>query len=389
MDLELEPGVVLVYGPNGQGKSNLLEALYLLAVAKSLRASADRELVRRQAAGETTHTQVAAVVQREGDRVRVQIDVQATPLAVSPDGNLSEDPQRRDPHALSVQKQVRVNGLPRRAAEMVGEVNAVLFSAHDLDLVYGAPPVRRRYLDILVSQLDQKYLRALRRYERVLSQRNHLLKLIRERRAQTDELDYWDDEIITEAQYVVARRAEAVRTLSGLADPLHRQLTEEAERLDLVYRPGLATSDERSEKAVADDLRRDLARHRQREIAQGFTLSGPHRDDLQVLVDGMDAGQYASRGQSRTVVVAMKLAEASYVMERRGEEPVLLLDDVLSELDATRRSHVLEMTRRYQQCFITATDVESIEGRFLSEMHRLRVTQGHVEPVNAPLSSSR
>ena len=369
----------MFHGRNGQGKSNLLEAVYLLAIAKSHRASTDREMVRWHDQGEDLHTQVSADVQRRDDRLRVQIDLQAAPT--SADETVQKLEQRSgNGGGGAVRKHVRVNGAPRRAADMVGEVNAVLFSVDDIDVVTGPPPGRRRYLDILISQVDQRYLRSLQRYQKILTQRNHLLRIIRDRRASPDEMGFWDDELVTEGAYLMVRRARTLSELSDSADPIHRELTGNGERFEMVYRPRVPVRSGAEDEEVAGDIRRELDEHRSREIDRGFTVTGPHRDDIQTLIDGVDAGEYASRGQSRTVVLAMKLAEARYLSGSRGHEPILLLDDVLSELDEVRRARVLDWAGRYQQCLITTAGPASIEERFLKDMVRFEVFQGQVRP---------
>ena len=373
LELDLGSGMVLLHGGNGEGKSNLLEALYLLAVVKSPRASSDRELVRWQEVDAASYAQVSGVVQRDGASVRLQID-----LTGAPPTDQAED-QRTE--TATVQKSVRLNGVPRRSSDVVGEINAVMFSAQDLDLVLGSPTVRRRYLDIVISQLESKYLRALQRYQRVIAQRNHLLKAIRENRAHLGELDFWDDELVDAGKYLLARRLDTVRKLSEIAGPIHGELTDGSEGMRLEYRASVDTEGDASEDQLGLCLRKGLELHRPREMAQGFTVCGPHRDDLQMLLDGMDAGIYASRGQCRTLVLALKLAEAHHLNEQRGQEPILLLDDVLSELDAPRRSHVLDRASQYEQCFITTADVRPIEEKHLSRMSRYVVRDGRVEPA--------
>ena len=377
--------MVLIQGENGQGKSNLLEAMYILAISKSLRASADRELVRRQSPQGETYSQVSAIVQRDAEPLRVQVDFRSVPTpADEGDGPDLEGAQRTGPEGISVQKYVKVNGAPRRASDLVGLLNAVMFSAEDLELVHGTPTVRRRYLDILISQLDHNYLRALQRYQRVVYQRNQLLKRVREGSSRIDELDFWNDQLVTEGRYILSQRLCTVQALGELAAPIHRELTNDRERLKLLYRPSFAVGPDVSEEALAQDLREGLRTHQRREIAQGATLSGPHRDDLGLLINDMEAGVYASRGQSRTAALAMRLAEARYLTDQRQQEPVLLLDDVLSELDAARRAHVLEKSGQYQQCFITTTEVQSIGEEFLSQMSRFVVKGGRVEAWNSP-----
>ena len=365
--------MVLVQGNNGHGKSNLLEALYLLVIAKSQRASTERELVRRESVGVEFFSQVAAVVQREDGPVRVQVDFKNT-VTESHGGDAEE--------RLNVQKYVRVNGIPRRASDLVGEINAVMFSAQDLDMVYGSPGLRRRYMDILISQVDREYLRAVQRYQRVVVQRNHLLKGIKGGRSRPSDLEFWDGELVKSGGVVVARRREALDALSEGASLTHATLTDDGDTLELAYRPSFAIEGRRTPEDIGEAMQEALVQVRSREIAQGFSVRGPHRDDFQLLLNGMDVGVYASRGQARTAVLALKLAEAEYLRDVRNQQPVLLLDDVLSELDAPRRRLVLQRVSNYSQVFITTADADVIEPEYLSRMTRFVVNRGHLERVN-------
>ena len=365
--------MVLVQGNNGHGKSNLLEALYLLVIAKSQRASTERELVRRESVGVEFFSQVAAVVQREDGPVRVQVDFKNTVTE-----SHSNDAENR----LHVQKYVRVNGIPRRASELVGEINAVMFSAQDLDMVYGSPGLRRRYMDILISQVDREYLRAVQRYQRVVIQRNHLLKGIKAGRSRPGDLEFWDGELVKSGSIVVARRSDALDALSEGAARTHATLMDDGDALELAYRPSFAIDGRLTPEDIGQAMHEALVQVRSREIAQGFSVRGPHRDDFQLLLDGMDVGLYASRGQARTAVLALKLAEAEYLSHARNQQPVLLLDDVLSELDAPRRRLVLERVSNYGQVFITTADVDVIEPEYLSRMTRFVVHRGRLERVN-------
>ena len=374
LSLDLQPGTVVVYGDNGQGKSNLLESIYMLAIAKSPRASADRELVRYQASDPIVYSRVAAVIREGADDLKLQIDIGAA-------GSEAAGVERGEGQP-SLTKRFRVNGAPRRAADLVGHLNAVMFSAHDLEVVYGSPTIRRRYLDILISQIDRAYLGALQRYQRVLYQRNHLLKRLRESPTGTEELEIWNERLIDEAKYVMARRAETIASLSKLATPIHRDLAGSDEHLRLVYRPSVPVDSDGSEERIAEAVRGALEERRSREIAGGVTVCGPHRDDFEVLIDGLEAAAYASRGQSRTAVLALRLAEAQHLADRRRREPVLLLDDVLSELDATRRRCVLRRAVQYEQCFVTTSDPSAVDGDILAGAARLRVHGGGIKDVD-------
>ena len=379
----MEPGMAVIQGGNGQGKSNLLEAAYLLAIARSPRASADRELVRRQPGSANAHCQVSAKVERSIGSVSLRVDFRPPATGAEPNGTGATGPAPDDSSARSVQKYIRVNGVPRRTSDLVGQLSAVMFSADDLGLVYGSPSVRRRYLDIMISQSDRRYLSALQRYHRVTYQRNHLLRSVREGRAGRDELEYWDDELVETGKQIMARRVRTVTALSALAGPVHAGLTDRRESLELVYEPNVPVDADASQEDIGNEIRRALEDRRAGEVAQAVTATGPHRDDLRILVDGLHAGAYASRGQSRTGVLAMKLGEAAYQKLQRADEPVLLLDDVLSELDSTRRSRVMETVSGYQQCLITTTDIGSVDARFLPAITRLAVSRGRVTPLGA------
>ena len=368
--------MVLIQGANGQGKSNLIEALYMLAIAKSLRASTDKELVRRQSLNGDSHAHVSAAVQRRSGQTRVQVDFKVGNAGSQDELDVSE---QTPIEAITVQKLVRVNGAPRRASELVGEVNAVVFSAQDLELVFGSPSTRRRYLDILISQLDRQYLRSVQRYQKVVSQRNHLLKLVRDGRSGAGELEFWDDELVESGKYIMFRRASVIETLSEMIAALYGDLSGDGESLRLAYRPGVQAPTEHGEEEFGDALKTALVATRPRELAQGHTVSGPHRDDAVVMLGDIPAGPYASRGQSRTAVLALKLAEASILRKERDDEPILLLDDVLSELDAERRAQVLDLANQYQQCFITSADQALVGDQYLSQMARFAVRDGGIE----------
>ena len=370
---------MLLYGSNGQGKTNILEAIYMLAVVKSPRASSDRDLVRREALERGEHSQVSAVVQRDGAPLRVIIGLQKMALpTVHADGATAPSASEAVESTSSVQKQVRVNGAPRRISALVGEVNAVLFTAQDMDIVLGPPSSRRRYVDILISQVDSRYFRLLQKYQQVMAHRNRLLKAVRDGRSQPAELGFWDRELVESGVYIMRRRACTVSAIAALAAPLHEELSGGEEELQVVYKPnvGCGTDGQGLDQA----MREALERSRPREAAQGFTVVGPHRDDLLMLLGRLEAGSSASRGQCRTLVLALKLAEARFLQDERGQEPILLLDDILSELDSSRRARVLDRAGLYQQCFVTAATLESVDRTFIDRMSKFSVAGGKVSP---------
>ncbi len=368
--MTLEPGLSVFEGENGHGKSNLLEAAYLLAIAKSPRASNDRELVNWEVAASGGHVQVLGVARQQDLTVQAQLDVEVSPP--SPLG------------PTSFQKSLRVNGVVRTAAEFVGAVNIVFFQADDLELVTGPPSVRRRYLDILISQADAAYLKNQQRYSRVVMQRNQLLRRIREGLASMDELEFWDSRLAHEGSAIVERRQKAVADLVTHATPVHEALSSGG-ALGLDYRPRVSgsgreqpTGGDFGTVSIADNILNALRAVRAREVAQGVTVIGPHRDDLDIALDGQPAGAFASRGQARSIALALKLAEAAVVTGSAGRKPILALDDVLSELDATRRRLVLDGVCGYDQVLLTTADFGLIDDTYLANAIKFAVRDGTV-----------
>ncbi len=373
LDLELSPGVSVFFGPNAQGKTTLLEAVYLLSVARSFRAENEREVVNFAAAQSGGQALVDGTVERDDERLRVIVGYQVGEAAASSD---------RGNNALgyNVRKDIRVNRLRRTAAELVGAVNAVLFSALDIDLVQGSPSGRRRFLDILISQADSRYLKGLQRYNRVVQQRNQLLRLLREGRAGADELSFWDDELIREGAWLTWRRYEIMREVTPSCLRHHADLSGPTEELAVEYRPNVPLAQDAD--GMEDCYRQALAAATQRERAQATTTVGPHRDDFNLMINGIDMGTFASRGQARTLALTLRLAEAEVLASVRGEGPIVLLDDALSEIDSFRRNRVLEKTSHYQQVLITTTDLEQVSGYFGSNAVYHEVTGGRVLPYD-------
>ena len=397
LELDLNPGVCVFFGANAQGKTTLLEAVYLLAIARSFRAENEREVVNFRAALQGESALVGGTIEKREERLSVYIGYQ--PQAVrgfsQPMGMLGSSKPEPEPEpnpdqgsngepspglngvwSYSVRKQIRVSRISRSAAELVGMVGAVLFSADDIELVYGPPSGRRRYLDILISQSDPLYIKTLQRYQRVVRQRNQLLKTLREGRAEAGELDFWDDELVREGAWLTWRRKEAMVHLSALAAEHYQQLGGADQRLQMEYSPSVPPAED--SLATEERFRESLSAARQRESVLAATAVGPHRDDFILSVNGLHMGTFASRGEARTAALTLRLAEASYISSVRGEEPIVLLDDVLSEMDISRRRRVLEKITGYEQVMITTTDPEVIQQLLGPEAAYFRVENGQV-----------
>lgn len=386
LELELPPSIMVFQGDNAQGKSNLLEAIYLLATSRSPRATNERELINWCALREELPVcRLAADVQKARGNLSLEIALRGKPAALS-EAEDSFSPWQSAPKAPPIHKRIRVNGVVRRAVDLVGQINVVLFSVQDINIVGGEPALRRRYLDITNSQIDSHYLRQLQRYNRVLWQRNRLLHQIAENQASPDELSFWDQELVQTGAYLTVQRDHMVAALEHLTQAIHDEVSSDQGKLRLAYLRSIdkerGKGDSRIEE-IAEVFARSLQAARKKEIAQGMSLVGPHRDDLRFLTNETDLGVFGSRGQQRTVALSLKLAEAKFMLSKTGEHPILLLDDVLSELDGQRRRHLLHSVTSYQQVLMTTTSLDHFEPDFLEQAVLFRVNQGRVEPLSS------
>jgi DNA replication and repair protein RecF len=385
LDLDFSNPITVLQGDNAQGKTNLLEAIYYLATADSPRARTDRELI-NWLANEDQMPFARLEVRLEGSEALREVNIV-----------LLKTPDR-------FQKEIRINGVKRRALDLMGQVKVVLFMPEDIDLIAGSPEARRRYLDISICQIDRRYCQSLQVYNRVLTQRNSLLRKLREHPGDPEQLDFWDQRLTEEGSHLISRRLEIVAELDHLAQDIHPHLTGGAERLRLLYRSSLplegadalelhyqlplemarpsATTMETEALArpeIKALFQQQLRAQREKEVERGMTLIGPHRDDLRFLVGGVDMCIYGSRGQQRTIAISLKLAEMQMIRAETGEEPILLLDDVMSELDEERRQYLMDAIDREQQVIITATDLRSFIPSFLEQATVWRIQGGRIE----------
>ncbi len=345
----------------------------MLAIAKSPRTSSERELINWKIGDSGGHVQVLGVG-REGDEtVQAQVDFDVAAAGTA--------------NGAGYRKSLRLNGIVRSSAEFVGHLNVVFFEADDLEIVLGSPSTRRRYLDILISQSRPAYLKSLQRYSKVVSQRNHLLRLVREGSASSEEMAFWDERLAYEGAEVVNERYQAVEKLKEDAVPAHEELTD-GDELGIEYLPQLTESgpgsglpDPVTHQALEDCLAEGLRQARRRETAQGVTVVGPHRDDISIQLNGQPAASFASRGQSRIIALALKMAEASVVQSLTGRTPVLALDDILSELDPGRRRLVLDRAASFEQVLLTSAESSAIAPEHLENAAHFRVVEGEVTPV--------
>jgi DNA replication and repair protein RecF len=382
LDVDLPLGAIVLVGDNAQGKTSLLEAIYFLATFTSFHASSDRELVNFLTA--TAPLSVARIVAdfcrgEASHRLEVRV-IQETDEVTG---------------HTRVRKEALLDGARQRLGELVGRFNAVLFLPHMLRIIDGPPEERRRYLDLALAQTSPAYGPTLSAYGRSLSQRNALLKQLNERGGDLSQLDYWDEQLARLGAQVVYARIHAIRELERLGARVHQELTRGGEVLRLDYRPAyeplqlpkgqyslaLDAPVDRSGlslEEIQNGFYERLAQLRESEIARGVTTIGPQRDDLLFLSNGVNLGMYGSRGQVRTTLLTLKLAEVAWMKEKTGFWPVLLLDEVLAELDNERREDLLGRVMGVEQAVLTTTDLNLFTPSFVDQAEIWRVAAGRV-----------
>lgn len=356
LDLPITNGLCIFVGENAQGKTNLLEAIYYAATGRSFRTVDDGELVAWGA-----------------DKAGINCDVERMIGPANIEIRLS----------CRSAKRITVNGrFLRRLADIFGYLNVVMFTPDDLQLVKGGPGERRRFLDIELAQVNATYRHDLSAYYRVLKQRNHLLRSILEGHEGTESLPAWNEQLLELGCRVMVKRAEAVSRLSEMATLVHGTITQEKEQLSIGYQPFFAKDNdlaiEYSDIAIREQFLAAMHRLRHAELARGQTLVGPQRDDLRFYIAGRDVRAFASQGQQRTAVLACKLAELEFMRSQTGEYPVLLLDDVMSELDQQRRQYFLQVISGRVQTFITTTSLHSFSKEFLASAQVASIVHGEV-----------
>lgn len=383
LDIDVPRGSALIVGANGQGKTSLLEAIYFLATFTSFHASTDRELVNFLAAREPLAVaRIVADFNRESADHRLEV-------RIIQEANGFNDSSR-------VRKEVLLDGVKNKIGEVVGRFNAVLFLPQMLSIIEGSPDERRRYLNLALAQVQPHYPDLLSHYGRALSQRNALLKQIGEFGGDPGQLTYWDDQLVTSGAQLIRARIQAVQELEHIAARVHHELTRGGEVLRLDYQPAYdplpqppgqyslpldapVSRSGISLEEIRSGFLKELMAQRGEEIARGVTTIGPHRDELRFLESGIDLGTYGSRGEVRTAMLALKLAEAIWMKARTGQAPVLLLDEVLAELDTNRRSDLLSRLTMSEQALLTTTDLNLFTAEFVQQATLWKVEAGRLD----------
>jgi len=382
LDLDVPRRAVLLVGSNAQGKTSVLEAVYFLATFASFQTHTDRQLVNFIATKEKLAVaRIVADFVRGNRSHRLEVRIIVEPVGVL--------------NGQRARKEVLLDGVKRPASEVIGQFNAALYIPQMSQVLEGGPEERRRTLNLTLAQIIPGYAKALSEYQKALEQRNALLKLLAERGGDQSQLDFWDGSLVETGAQLILWRIQSIQELERLAARTHLSLTRGKEVLRLAYDPAydplprphgqfalkLDTPADRSGlelPAIKQGFAGALKKLRPDEINRGVTTIGPHRDELRFLANGIDLGDYGSRGQVRTTLLALKLAEVAWMKEKTGEWPVILLDEVMAELDAERRADLLATLAEPDQALLTTTDEHLFTTEFVHASTLWHVQNGAV-----------
>lgn len=355
LEVSFENKVNVILGENAHGKTNMMESIYVLAMAKSHRTSIDKDLIR----WDQDYAKIEGRVQKKNNSLPME-------LVVSKKG-----------------KKAKCNHLEqKKLSQYIGNMNVVMFAPEDLHLVKGSPQVRRRFIDMEIGQISPVYLHEVGQLNKILQQRNHYLKQLQTKK-QTDitMLDILTEQFMDYAVKVISKRFQFIDLLQNWAIPIHKGISRELEMLKIKYKSTVDVSEEQDLSKMLNIYENKYKQVKNREIERGTTLFGPHRDDLLFYVNEREVQTFGSQGQQRTTALSIKLAEIELIHQEIGEYPILLLDDVLSELDQHRQTHLLNTIQGKVQTFVTTTSVEGIDHQTLKEASTFFVKSGTLKKI--------
>jgi DNA replication and repair protein RecF len=352
-EVSFHPSINVFLGENAQGKTNMMESIYVLAMARSHRTNNDKELI----GWNQEFTKIAGQIEKKNTSFPLEI-------VLSKKG-----------------KKAKLNHLEqKKLSGYIGHLNVILFAPEDLSLVKGAPAVRRKFIDMEMGQMSAIYLHHLVEYQKVLKQRNQYLKQSKfNQRFDEVYLDILTEQLAAEGSEVLFERFRFTKKLEEWARGIHKEISQEKETLHIEYASSLKTEDKEDKEQIMQEFLQQYKKNQARELDQGTTLIGPHRDDIRFYVNKKNVQTYGSQGQQRTTALSVKLAEIELMHEMTGEYPVLLLDDVLSELDDDRQTHLLKAIQDKVQTFLTTTSLDGVKKELLNEPRIFRVKNGQIE----------
>lgn len=350
LDIKFHPFLNILVGDNAQGKTNILESIYYAGIGKSHRTNKDSELIKWQA--NSFYVDLNYNSRNYNSNIEIYYDIEN-------------------------KKKIKINGVQKKKiSELIGNLNVVIFSPEDLVLVKGSPAIRRKFIDIEISQVSPNYYRYLQQYNKIVMQRNNLLKEINNK-ISNEELDIWDQQLVEVGTKIILKRMEVLKKLIPLARLMHRKITDGIEELEIKYVSTFLINAQ-NEEEVKKGFINKLAENRNIEKYKKMTITGPHRDDLEFFVNEINMKNFGSQGQQRTTALAMKLAELEYMKSETGEYPVLLLDDVMSELDKRRRFFLLKTIQNKIQTIITTTNLYYFEQSIIDKSKIFNIENGYI-----------
>lgn len=355
LNIDLNKQINIFLGNNAQGKTNILEAIHFLALAKSHRTSKEKELVQ--------WGQSFSVIKGsfKNDRKDLNLEIQLTQKG----------------------KKAKINNLEKRKlSEYIGIINVILFGPEDLNLVKGSPINRRKFMDMELSQISTSYIYNLSQYNKIVLQRNNLLKdFTIDNKNKEELLEIWNEQLVVYGAKIIAKRINFIKKLEQWANDILNHLTEKTEELTIIYKPSFKI-EAISDGEIKEIYKNSLQNIKKQELYRGTTLLGPHRDDIQFNINNINAQSFGSQGQQRSIALSLKLAEIELIYNETGEYPILLLDDVLSELDQKRQTHLLNAIENKVQTIITTTSTDGIDENTLLKAAIFKVKKGTVELKN-------
>lgn len=351
LNIEFQRNFNIIYGNNAQGKTNILESIFICASGRSHRKSKDAELVR---------------LGQEEYNIKIEYEKENREQSIEINYKKNEG------------KSVKINDVKEsKIGKIIGNLNVVIFSPEDITVMKEGPGERRRFIDITISQIKPSYFYDLQQYKKVLIQRNNLLKEIQINRKLIDTLEVWDQSMVNIGSRIIKVRKDYIERLNRNAAIRHSVLTNQGEKLEIKYKKSVKDENAEDINEIKKYFIRAIEHYRNIEIAKGITLVGPQRDDFDMYVNGLNVGLYGSQGQKRTTVLSMKLSEIDIMYEETGELPILLLDDVMSELDQERQDHLLKCLENIQT-FITCTEKDFFENKLGNNSKYYKIENGNI-----------
>lgn len=343
----------------------MLEAIYLLSIAKSSRVSNDKFLINNKIFQSGGHSQILGIAEEKNHNIKAQVDY---------DISTNKD----------LDKTYRINGVIVSMQEFVGNINSVFFDTDDISIITGSPLIRRKYLNILLSQINNDHVKNLQRFQKVLQQRNSLLKKIKDGKSNENEIEFWDDRLAEESSSIFFERNNILNKIKENSKIFALDFNDQI-KLDIKYVPKIGRSvdsnffnDNPSLKDVKEKFKDSLKRNLFRDIDQRTTILGPHRDDFEIIFNGSPAFITASRGQARIIALSLKLSEAKEIKELVNRNPILILDDIFSELDQVMREKVLEQIINFDQILLSTADLNLIDKKNIKDSNYFSITEGKV-----------